>query len=317
MVRGEKRMRIAVVGAGAVGGYFGAQLAASDADVVFLARGPTLAALRDSGLRVESPEGNLRLRPVEATDQPSEAGVADAVLVAVKAWQVPEVGEWIRPLVGDKTAVLPLQNGVEAADQLAEIYGPERALGGICRIVATQVAPGHIRHLGVEPYIALGDLRGKPNQLAEALLQALTEADIWARIPFDIRSSIWQKMLFVAPVSGVGAVTRAAIGTIRALPETRDMLRQAMTEICMLAAAKRITLRDDAIERTLSFLDGMEEEATTSMQRNLMEGRPSELEALNGAVVRIGRSLGIATPINGFLYASLLPAERLARGADG
>jgi 2-dehydropantoate 2-reductase len=305
-------MRIAIVGAGAVGGYFGSQLVAAGTEVVFLARSATLQTLKAKGLRVESPDGNLNLK-VEATDDPAAIGEVDAVIVAVKAWQVPEVAELIRPLVGDTTAVLPLQNGVEAADQLAEVFGNDRVLGGMCRIVAVQVAPGHVQHLGVEPFIALGDLRGRPNQLAEDLLAVLSNADIWSRIPFDIRSSIWQKMLFVAPVSGVGAVTRSDIGTMRSLSEVRALLQQAMSEICAVATAKRITLRDDAIERTMSFLDSMESEATTSMQRNLMEGRPSELEALNGAVVRIGRSLGVDTPVHRFLYASLLPAERAAR----
>jgi 2-dehydropantoate 2-reductase len=305
-------MRIAIVGAGAVGGYFGSQLVAADTEVVFLARGTTLQALQEKGLRVESPDGNLNLR-VEATDDPAAIGEVGAVMIAVKAWQVPEVAELIRPLVGDRTAVLPLQNGVEAADQLAEVYGDDRVLGGMCRIVAVRIAPGHVRHLGVEPFIALGDLGGKPNQLAEELLAVLSNADIWSRIPFDIRSSIWQKMLFIAPVSGVGAVTRADIGTMRSIAEIRELLQQAMSEICAVAAAKRITLRDDAIERTMSFLDSMEADATTSMQRNLVEGNPSELEALNGAVVRIGRSLGVDTQVHRFLYASLLPAERAAR----
>ncbi len=309
-------MRIAIVGVGAVGGYFGGLLAASDAEVFFIARNQTLKALRTSGLRIESPFGDLDLAKIEATDKPAAIGKVDAVLVCVKAWQVKEVCELIRPLIGEQTAVLSLQNGVEAVDQLAQAYGQDRVLGGMCRIVATQVGPGQIRHLGVEPFIALGDLRGKANERADKLHEALTDADIWSRIPFDIRSSIWQKMVFVASVGGVGAVTRADIGTLRVLPETRKLLCQAMAEICSVAAAKKITLRDDTVERSLSFLDGMEAETMTSMQRDLMEGRPSELDALNGAVVRIGRSVGVNTPTHCFLYASLLPAELKARQGD-
>ena len=306
-------MRICVFGAGGVGGYFGGRLAAAGNSVAFIARGATLDVLRKNGLRVESPLGDIALANVEATDDPTEVGEVDAVILGVKAWQVPEVAEAVLPMVGESTVILPLQNGVEAADQLVALYGPEHVIGGMCRIVSFVVKPGLIRHQGVEPFVALGELDNHSSERVERLAAALSDAGVDTKVSPDIQSSLWQKLLFIAPVSGLGALTRVSVGELRSSPETYSMLRDAMEEIVALAVACGVALADDAIDKTLRFVDGLPGEVTSSMQRDIMKGRPSELEALNGAVVRLGREAGVPTPVNGFIYAALTPMETGAR----
>jgi 2-dehydropantoate 2-reductase len=306
-------MRICVFGVGGVGGYFGGRLAAAGNSVAFVARGATLDVLRKDGLRVESPLGDISLPDVEVTDDPAEVGEVDAVILGVKAWQVPGAAEAARPMIGAGSVIVPLQNGVEAADQLVELYGTERVLGGMCRIVAFVVEPGQILHQGVEPFVAIGELDNRPSKRVERLAVAFSDADVDAKVSPDIQSSIWQKLLFIAPVSGVGALTRVPVGELRSSSETYDLLRDAMYEVEALAAARGVALAGDAIDKTLEFVDGLPEDVTSSMQRDIMEGRPSELEALNGAVVRLGREAGVPTPVNGFIYAALAPMEARAR----
>jgi len=307
-------MRIAVLGTGAVGGYFGGRLAHAGEDVVFIARGAQLRALRERGLRVDSPAGDFVVRPVQATDDPAQVGPVDAVLVGVKAWQVTEAARAMLPLVGPATFVVPLQNGVEAPDQLAAVLGAEHVLGGLCRIVSLVVGPGHVRHAGLEPYVALGELDNRPSQRAARLRQALVRAGVTAEIPPDIRVALWEKFLFIASFSGVGAVTRAPAGVLRELPETRRMLEQAMREILAVARAKDIALPEESIPRTMALVENLPPDGTASMQRDIMAGRPSELESQSGAVVRLGREMGVATPLHAFIYYSLLPLELRARG---
>lgn len=306
-------MRICVFGVGGVGGYFGGRLADAGNSVAFVARGETLEALQRDGLRVESPLGDISLLSVEATDDPAEVGDVDAVILGVKAWQVPGVAEAARPMIGVNTVIVPLQNGVEAANQLVALYGPEYVIGGMCRIVSFVVEPGHIRHQGVEPFVALGELDNHRTERVERLAAAFSDAGVDTKVSPDIKSSLWQKLLFIAPVSGLGALTRVPVGGLRSSPETYSMLRDAMEEVATLAAACGVSLADDAIDKTLKFVDGLPGDMTSSMQRDIMGGRPSELEALNGAVVRLGREAGVATPVNGFIYAALAPMEARAR----
>ncbi|MBL7063588.1 MAG: 2-dehydropantoate 2-reductase [Anaerolineae bacterium] len=307
-------MRIAVFGTGAVGGYFGGRLAQAGGEVVFIARGEQLRALRDRGLRVDSIKGDFVVRPVQATDDPAQVGVVDAVLVGVKAWQVTEAAQAMRPLVGPETFVVPLQNGVEAPSQLAAVLGAEHVLGGLCRIVSFVVEPGHVRHAGLEPYVALGELDDRPSERAERLREAFTWAGVTAEIPPDIQVATWKKFLFIASFSGVGAVTRAPAGVLRSLPETRQMLEQAMHEILALAWAREIGLPEETIRQTMALINSLPPGGTASMQRDIMEGRPSELETQSGAVVRLGQEVGVATPLHAFIYHSLLPLEQRARG---
>ncbi|MBN1537250.1 MAG: 2-dehydropantoate 2-reductase [Anaerolineales bacterium] len=307
-------MQIAVYGTGGVGGYFGGRLAQAGEDVTFIARGEHLKRIQTTGLRVESIKGDFCISPAQATDDPAAIGEVDVVLVCVKAWQVNEAAQAMRPLVGEKTIFIPLQNGVDAPNQLGAELGDENVLGGYCQISAFIAEPGLIRHVGVEPYIAFARLDGKATPLAEQLLRAFQKVNVKAEIPQDIQAAMWEKFIFIAAVSGVGSIARQSIGVVRDLPGTRRMLEQVMQEIVTVAAAKGIVLPKDVISRKMDFVDSMPMEGIPSMQRDIMAGKPSELEAQNGAVVRMGIESSTPTPVNAFIYYSLLPQENVARG---
>jgi len=307
-------MHIVIFGTGAVGGYFGARLAQTGEEVTFIARGAHLQAIREHGLFVESGLGDFRICPAQATDRPEEAGPVDAVLVGVKAWQVPEVARVLAPLIGPETFIVPLQNGVEAPDQLAAVWGREHALGGLCRIISTVAGPGHIRHGGMEPYVAFGELDNRPSARAERLRAAFERAGVRAEIPPDIHVALWEKFLFIAPFAGLGAVTRMSVGVLRSVPPLRQMLEQAIAEAFAVGRARGVPLPDDAPARTMALIDGLPAEGTTSMQRDIVAGRPSELDYLVGAVVRLGEAAGVDTPLHTFLYYALWAQERQARG---
>ena len=307
-------MRIAVFGTGGVGGYFGGRLAQGGEDVIFIARGDHLKAMRANGLRADSLKGDFLIQPAQATDKPQEAGEVDAILVAVKTWQVPDAALAMRPMVGENTFVVPLENGVDAPAQLMAVLGEGHVLGGLCHIVSYIVEPGHIRHTGIEPHVAFGELDGRSSQRAQRLKAAFERAGVWAEVPGNIRAAMWEKFLFIAAISGVGAVTRAPAGVMRSLPETRQLLEQAMEEVIAVGKAHQVDLPADVLEKTMAFIDNLPEGATASMQRDIMEGRPSELASQNGAVLRLGSEQGVPTPTHAFLYHSLLPQDLRARG---
>ena len=307
-------MRFAIFGVGAVGGYFGGRLAQAGEDVTFIARGDHLKVLRAKGLRVDSVKGDIFLSPVTAIDDPAKVGTVDVVLLGIKTWQVPVAAKQIQPLIGENTMVLPLQNGVEAATQLTDVLGSENVCGGLAKIVCFLAGPGHIRHTGMDPYIGFGELNNRHTERAEALLRTLKHAGINAEIMSDITAALWQKFLFVVSWGGIGAITRAPIGVIRTVPQTRRLIEQAMGEISDVARAHQIHLPEDIVATTLEFMDTLPPNGTTSMQRDIAEGRPSEIEAWNGAVVRLGGEAGVAVSLNAFIYGSLLPLEKKARG---
>jgi len=308
-------MRIAVFGAGAVGGYFGGRLAQAGQDVVIIARGEHLNAIRESGLSIESLAGDFNTFPKLATDDPSEVGPVDAVLLGVKAWQVPDAAAALRPLLGPETPVVPLQNGVDASFQIAEALGPEHAVGGLCKLICSVTGPGRIQHAGVDPYIAFGELDGGRSERMRRLHDAFTNTEgLTAEVPDNIQAEIWKKFIFIASFSGIGSITRAPLGVFRKIPETRQMLIDTLREVWCVAVAHQIDLPESTVDATLAFMDTLPEAGTASMQRDIMEGRPSELHEQNGAVVRRGSAVGVATPINSFIYTSLLPQEMQARG---
>ena len=306
-------MRVAVVGVGGVGGYFGGRLAQAGVDLTFIARGAHLHALREGGLRVESIKGDFTLQPVQASADPTEVGPVDMVLVGVKGWQVADAAAAMAPLLGPETGVVPLLNGVEAPAQLAALLGEQHVLGGLCRISAFIAGPGHIRHSGIEPYVAFGELNNRPSQRAEALRDAFVVAGVSATIPADIRLAMWEKFLLIACWSGVGAVTRVPVGVWRSLPATRSMADQAMREVLAVAQAHGVALSEENVRRSWGFFDSAQPGVMASMQRDIAEGRPSELESQNGALVRLAEAVGVDVPLHRFIYASLLPQERQAR----
>ncbi|MGR2737835.1 2-dehydropantoate 2-reductase [Billgrantia sp. Q4P2] len=308
-------MKFAIMGSGGVGGYFGSRLAEAGEDVTFIARGEHLAAMQRQGLRVHSIKGDVVLDRVKATDDPASVGEVDCVIVAVKAWQVREAAESIRPLVGSDTLVLPLENGVEAADILAEVLGEAPVLDGLCGILAWREAPGEIRHAGVDPFVRFGE-RDNHSSARTAQLKAVFDKanGVSAEIPDDIRVAQWSKFMFICAMSGIGSISRAPIGITRQLPETRALIQAMLEEIDQVARGHGVAFPPDAVARAMQFIDAMPAESTSSMQRNIMAGEPSELESQNGAVVRLGRAVNVATPVHTMIHAALLPQELAARG---
>jgi 2-dehydropantoate 2-reductase len=305
--------RIVVFGAGAVGGYFGGRLAQAGQHVTFIARGDHLAAIRRDGLQVSSPAGDFVATPAAATDDTSSVGVADVILVGVKAEAVSGIGQALRPMTGPRTVVVPLQNGVEAASDLISAVGSDSVIGGLCRIVASVTGPGRITHAGIEPTVVVGELDGSQSRRTELVAELLRAADVAVDITDDIHAALWEKFLLIAPWGGLGGVTRVPLDVICSTPDTRRMLETAMTEVVALAAAHGVTLAVDVVSRTLRFLDAVPAGGTASMQRDLMEGRPSELDAQTGTIVRLGQKMRVDTPVNAFIYDCLAPGERLAR----
>src|SRR5262245_20338698 len=309
-------MKVAVFGVGGVGAYFGGRLAEAGLWVSFVARGAHLEALRRDGLRVESVEGDFQVRPAVADSDPAAIGPVDLVLLGVKAWQVAEAAHAMGPLLGPTTVVLPLQNGVLAADEIEEVIGAGRALLGLCRIVSYVAGPGHVRHPGVAPRVEFGERDGRRTERVAAIQAAFEQArGLSVGVPDDPLAALWEKFLFIAPISGVGAATRAPSGILRGIPETRALLEDAMREVAALARVRGVRMPDDAVARTLAYLGSLPEDGTASMQRDIAQGRPSELEYQTGAVVRLARAAGLAVPVNEVLYRVLLPAELAARGA--
>jgi 2-dehydropantoate 2-reductase len=308
-------MRITVVGAGALGRLLAGLLARAGHPVSFVARGDALRAIAAKGFTVMTPAGPFETGPLRASDKPSELGASELVLVAVKSWQVEGVAPTLAPLVGEGTMVLPVQNGVEAADHLAAALGEACVLGGVCHVLATREAGDRVRYIGPAPLVTIGERpRGKSARV-DRLVDVLAEAGITARASEEIGVALWVKLLFVEPLGSVGAATRSPVDVVRAVPETRAMLERAMREVEAVAAGRGVRVPADAVEKAMVRVDALPEGATASMQRDIVEGRPSELGEQTGAVVRLGRSVAVGTPVHDALYASLLPQERRSRGA--
>lgn len=308
-------MRFAVIGVGGVGGYFGARLAEAGHDVTFIARGAHLAAIEASGLHVQSPLGDMHIAPARATASPRDVGTVDCVILGVKAWQVPDAAASAAPLIAPHTLVLPLQNGVEAPEQVAAALGREHALGGIAKIVSFVSSPGHIQHTGVEPSIELGPLDAGQHERLERLCQTLAAVrGVKATLVPDIRVALWEKFLFITAWASVGAVTRAPMGVVRNLPATRQLMQSALIELERIARAHHVPLAPGIVPQLLAFIDTLPEPSTASLQRDIASGHPSELDNLTGAGVRLGARVDVPTPTLGFLLAALTPLEQRARG---
>ena len=298
-------MRIVIFGTGGVGGYFGGRLAQAGEDVTFIARGEHLRAIRTNGLKVDSSSGDFVVYPAQATDDVRELGETDLVIPGVKAWQVPDAARAIKPVVGPNTTVVPLQNGVEAVPQLVAELGPDSVIGGLCRIVSYVVAPGHIRHAGFTPTIIIGELDNRRSERIEKIAQVFRHAGLDTTIAPDIQVALWTKFLFIASFSGVGAVADAPAGVLRSDPKWRAQMQSAMEEIYALAHARGVKLPPDSVANVMAAVDALPEDATSSMQRDIAAGKPSELESQNGAVVRMARDARLDVPTHTLIYESL------------
>lgn len=308
-------MKVCIYGSGGVGGYFGARLAASGADVTFVARGDNYKVLSDSGLIVSGISGELHLPEIQVVEHPAENSPYQLVIVAVKAWQVRQAGMDVREHLEKKATVVPLQNGVDASNELAQILGEETVVIGLCGIVSFLKEPGHVHHAGVEPFIKVGERDGSLSKRITGLVDFLNGADgISASAPDDIRIAYWLKFMFIVTMSGIGALTRAPLGITRENLELRSMMRKCATEVFEIAQVKGVPLPSDSVESIMKMIDEAPAEATASMQRDIMVGKPSELYSQNVAVARLGREAGVATPINDMIGHALTPQERKARG---
>ena len=306
-------MRTAIYGAGGLGGFYGARLACAGNDVAFIARGAHLAAMRERGLRVSSPLGDMHLPEPVATDDPADIGPVDLVLVAVKTWQVPEVGAAMGPLLGERTLVLPFLNGVEASDELAAAVGAERVLGGLSKVFSKIEAPGVIHHFTPNVFVAFGELDGADSERVRALADMFSAAGVEAETSPAIRVELWKKLLLVSSWAGLGALARSPMGVMREQPEIRALIGRSMDEGLAVARATGHAVDPAYKDEMWAFYRAMPAGATASMQRDIMDGRPSELDAWNGAICRFGARAGVETPVHSFTYHTLLPMERRAR----
>jgi 2-dehydropantoate 2-reductase len=290
--------RFAIMGSGGVGGYFGARLAAAGADVTFIARGGHLDAIRDHGLEIISPLGDVTVQPAQATDRPGDIGPVDVVLFATKLWDTEAAGAACRPLLGADTAVVSLQNGVDAEDRLAAILGSNHVMGGVSQIAAVIERPGVIRHNGDFAIVIFGERDGVTTSRAEALRDALTGAGVKTILSPDIDKAIWQKFIMLVGLSALTTVTGQTIGPIRDDPETHNLLEQVMGETAAVSRARGIDDGDDILDKALGVIDGLPAAMTSSMAGDSERGNRLELDWLSGAVVRIGAELGVPTPAN-------------------
>jgi len=298
-------MKIVVFGTGGVGGYFGARLAAAGADIHFIARGRHLEALKAGGLRVNSPLGDVHLETVQAYADPADCGPGDLVMVAVKLYDTDAAAEAIKPLVGPDTSVVSFQNGVLAGDTFSDAYGRERVFGGSASIAAQIEKPGVILHTGAMATLAFGEWDGNRRPRTEALLEWCEKAGIDATLSGNIDAVIWSKFIFLAAFSGITCMFREPMGPIRENPEKRDLFRRALEETDAVARAKGVTLPDDVVDKRMAFADGLPAEMYSSMYHDLMAGKRLELPWLSGAVVDMGRALGIETPAHGEIVDAL------------
>lgn len=298
-------MRIVVMGAGGVGGYFGGLLAKGGQDVTFVARGAHLAALQRDGLTVESAATPFSVQPVKAVEDPAAAGPADIVLFAVKLYDMETAAAALKPLVGPDTVVVTLQNGVDAPDVVARAVGAPRVAGGVAYIAAFIDRPGVVRHAGMVPRLVFGPLDpGQSAKLAQ-LKSACDAAEVNATLTDDPRRAMWEKFVLLASMSGLTALTRHAIGPVRANPATRALLVESLGETAAVAAAAGVRLPADLPERSLALLDALAEGTRSSMLEDLERGRRIELPWLSGAVARLGSANGVATPIHRTIAAAL------------
>ncbi len=298
-------MKIVVMGSGGVGGYFGVRLAATGADVTFIARGEHLVAMRRDGLKVLSANGDLTVKPVKATDDPASVGHADLVMIAVKLWSTDDAARTIAPMMGPNSAVVSWQNGVVAEDILIKHNGKERVIGGVSNIAALIEAPGVIRHNGTMARLIFAELNGEPSKRIVAFAALCKQANIDHVVSDDINRAIWQKFIFLASFSGMTCATRLSIGPIRTDPETRAMLKAALGEVVAIGRAKGVSLPDDQVEQSLTWADNLPPTMVASMLGDLNRGNRLELPWLSGNVVKLGEELGVATPVHKFIFTVL------------
>jgi len=305
-------MKIGIIGTGGVGGYFGGKLALAGFDVTFLSRGLNLEALRENGLKVKSINGDFTIDLVNVTKKIEDLKYADLILVCVKAWQVKEIAEKLKTVISENTMVMPLQNGVTAARELSEQLGESNVIGGLCFIISKLESPGVINHSGVEPLIIFGELNNSITERINNIKKIFDAAAINSKISEDINADLWKKFIAIC-VSGLLAVTHTTYGELRELKQTRKMMIELLKEIYRLSQKAGVNLTHDIINRTVALIDTYPYNSTSSLTRDVWEGKPSEIEYQNGMVIKLASKYGLEMPVNKFVYNCILPMELKAR----
>lgn len=301
-------MRIAVLGSGGVGGYYGALLAQCGHDVTFLARGRHLQAIQEHGLRIESVHGDFQIRPTQATDDPARVGAVDLVLFTVKSYDLQATAQSAHPLFGPGTTALPLLNGLDAADRLSAIFGTETVLAGLTHISSSIAEPGVIRQVSKVRRITFGEQNGRITPRAERIRDVLSSSGIQVVLTPTVQTALWEKFIFIASISGICCLARQPIGPILGTPESRKLFVDALREVEAVGRARRVALPSDIVDRTLELAAGFAPETKPSLLVDLEAGRRLELEAMSGTVVRYGSSASVPTPIHSMIYAALKPS---------
>ena len=300
-------MRIAVIGAGGIGAIYGAALAKASADVTFVARGAHLAAMRERGLKVEGDRGEMHISPAQATDDPSDIGPVDIVLFCVKLWDVESAGAAIRPIIGPKTGVIPLQNGVDAHERLIPVLGREAVMGGTAFVTGSIVAPGIVRQTGTYQRMTFGELDGTISPRGKRLAELCAAAEFEGVLSPDVLVPLWDKFTMLVPLANVNALTRASLGKYRADPDSWSLVEGSVHETVAVGRAEGVNLAPDAADKAIALIRSMPDHHMTSMGNDLLRGNRLELPWFAGKVVELGRRHGIETPVNGFIYAALKP----------
>lgn len=298
-------MRIAVIGAGGIGAIYGASLAKADADVIFVARGAHLAAMREHGLKIEGDRGEMHVSPAHATDDPSSIGPVDVVLFCVKLWDVESAGAAIRPIVGPKTAVIPLQNGVDAHERLIPVLGREAVMGGTAFVTGSIVAPGVVRQTGAYQRMTFGELDGTISPRGKRLAELCAAAGFEGILSPDVLVPLWDKFTMLVPLANVNALTRAPLGKYRADPDSWSLVEGSVHETVAVGRAEGVNLAPDAADKAIALIRSMPDHHMTSMGNDLLRGNRLELPWFAGKVVELGRKHGVPTQVNSFVYAAL------------
>jgi len=302
-------MKIGIIGTGGVGGYFGAKLALAGNQVVFIARGKHLEAIQSNGLTVKSIKGDMKVAPATASSELSAVSDCDLIILSTKAWQVKGIAKELAKSLNKKALILPLQNGVLAVDELKAYFDPSQILGGLCMIFSCIEQPGVINHMGFEPSITFGEIDKIPKARTQQLKKLFDNAGIKSILSEDIDAALWRKFLLIC-LSGFGAISNCGYGLIRETPETRKMIIEVLEEVCLIAKAKKINLESDIIEKSLAIVDSYPPDAKSSLTRDVLGGKASEIDYQNGTVVRFGEAFGISTPANKFIFSFIKLLER-------
>ena len=306
-------MKIVVMGTGGMGGYYGGLLSQHGHDVTFIARGAHLAAIQKEGLQVKSVHGDFTVSPARATDDPTRAASPDLILFCTKTYDTEEAVQKIRPIVAKDTAILSLQNGIDASEQIGRSVGMEHMLAGATWISSAIESPGVIKQVSEFRRVALGELNGASTARVQAIHKAFKQTGITAELSDNILKILWTKFLFIAAASSFGSLTRLPIGEYRSVPETRALITSLMKEVENLARRAGVDLDAGAVEKSLEFMDNSGPKIKPSMELDVEAGRRTEIESIIGVVTRKGREAGIQTPVADALYALLLPVDLSAR----